>query len=371
MKEVRIAWITFNAFVDTDLYVIQELKKSYIIDWYVIKSGNDKFEYEKEFIALDKEPNINVFTLQCGRRLRSIECIHFYSRLLKKIENKHYDLIYTSLAGAPYFIPVLIPHRNKCKIIMAIHNVHVPKGGTAYYFFKLYNWLAIHSFKYYQTFSQSQFEYLKTLIPKKEVRYIPFILKDYGNATQKRSSDILTFLNFGNIRRYKRLDVLIQAAQKAYENTNKKIRVIIAGKCEDWEEYQKLIKCSEIFDIRLGRVENEDIPNLFNEADYFVAPYQDIAQSGSAVVAINYSVPIIASKLPAFEEYIVNGRNGYLIEPANEYDLEQLIERLINEPDSEYQKVKQQLERDRDTQFSRESIIKRYKDYIDGIIEKE
>ena len=369
MDKSRLAWITFNAFIDTDLYIVRELAGFYDIDWYILKSGNDKYEFVEEIKALKEIPSLKVNMLQCGKRLRSPSCIIFYKKMLDSILKSDPDIIYTSVAGAPYFIPILAKGKIKDRVILAIHNVHVPKGGSAYWFFKFYNSLAIRSFQYYQTFSEDQYQLLKSLIPTKKVFYAPFILKDYGTSKVVRTDKRITFLNFGNIRPYKRIDVLIEAVQRVYEKTNIAMRVILAGKCDDWENYEKLIRYPELFDLRIYRIDNDEIPDLFSEADYFVAPYQDIAQSGSSVVAVNYGIPLIASRLPAFEEYVEDGVTGRLIEPANVDSLEAVISDIVESSNSGYDEMVNHLIRKREELFSTESVVKRYREFIDGIIE--
>ena len=365
----KIAWITFNAFIDTDIYVIRELSNYYQIFWYIIKSGNDKFEYVKEIDELSGQTNIIVQKLQCGRRLRNLECISFYKKLLKEVDNILPDVIYTTMAGAPWYIPVLYCYGEKKKTIIAIHNVHVPKGGGAYAFFKRYNSFTIKKFINFQTFSRDQYELLKQISKEKNIFYAPFILKDYGKSEKTRNDQRITFMNFGNIRPYKRIDVLIEAAQSAFEKTNREFRVIIAGKCDEWEQYQKLIKYPQLFDFRIRRLKNSEIPDLFIETDYFVAPYQDIAQSGSSVVAVNYGIPIIASSLPAFMEYIEDEKNGYLMKPADKDDLEQIIVKILNNHQSNYSKLKENLIEKREKCFSAELICSKYREFFDGIIE--
>ena len=370
MEKKVVVWITFNAFLDTDLYIVKELKKFYKIDWYIIRSENDKFEYLDVLEKMDNQDDLTVNLRICGRRLRKVECILFYRAMLTEIREKSPNLIFTSMAGAPYFIPVLALSISRENVIMAIHNVHVPKGGSAYYFFKLYNQLTVISFKHFLVYSKSQYKDLKIAAPKKEIVYAPFVLKDYGEANKKRTSELVSFLNFGNVRDYKRLDVLINAAQKTYEKTGIKFRVIIAGKCDNWEKYQQNIKYDFLFDIRMGRVENSEVANLFNECDYFVAPYQDIAQSGSSVVAINYGKPIIASKLPAFEEYIEDGKTGFLIRPANVEDLTKVMSNILNQKNYEYYKMVDNLKKSREYYFSTDAIVKKYREFFDNVIQK-
>ena len=370
MSRKNIAWITFNAFIDTDLYIVRELASLYNIHWFVLKSGNDRFEYRDEILAIGNNSEIDIEMLECGARLRSLECVSFYKNLFRKIADLHPDIIYTSLAGAPYFIPMLAGSRIKNKVILAIHNVHVPKGGTSYWFFKCYNALALRAFSHYQTFSEDQYKHLKKAVSGRDSYWAPFILKDYGKATRAREDSRITFLNFGNIRPYKRIDVLIEAAQRAYTKTGIPFRVIIAGQCENWKEYETMITQEELFSLDIRRIANEEIPNLFAEADYFVAPYQDIAQSGSSIVAVNYGVPLIASKLPAFEEYIRDGETGILIEPANVASLESKIEAILLSHNAAHPAMVKRLIEMRETLFSTEAVVKRYKEFIDGVIER-
>lgn len=368
IKKKNLIWITFNAFIDTDIYVVKELSKYYSIEWYIIISGNDKFEYMSSIAEIKEKSDIKIRINVCGRRLRSLKCIKFYNDFFKNIKKKNDAVIFTSMAGAPYFIPFLALKTNINKVIVAIHNVHVPKGGSNYNFFKFYNKLTISRFKNFVTYSRSQYNDLCMVTNnKKSILCVPFMLKDYGKSTRERNNKEITFLNFGNIRDYKRIDVLIEASQKVYELTKKRFKVIIAGQCNNWDKYQRLIKYDFLFDIRIGRVENEEIPNLFNETDFFVAPYQDIAQSGSSIVALNYSKPTIASKLPAFEEYIINRETGYLIKPADVDSLTSVMKKIIDSNLKEYNKLVQNLEKNRDKFFSTSSIIEKYRRYIDGL----
>ncbi len=370
MKKKKVAWITFNAFLDTDLYIVRELTKFYEINWYIVRSKNDKFEYLDTLENMRDKHDLKINMCVCGRRLRKPECILFYKKMLFEIKKQKNDLLFTSMAGAPYFVPTLLLITKSEKTIMAIHNVHVPKGGSAYTFFKFYTWLTICHFKYFQTFSKSQLKDLKNIAVGKDIMYAPFILKDYGEPSRERTSKLITFLNFGNIREYKRIDVLIEAAQKAYEETGKSFKVIIAGKCDHWDEYKKIIKYDFLFDIRIGRVENDEVANLFNECDYFVAPYQDIAQSGSSVIAINYDKPLIASELPAFKEYINDKENGYLIRPANVKDLtDVMIEILINNNQG-YSQMVDKLKDSKNQCFSTDAIIAKYREFFDYVIGK-
>ena len=194
----------------------------------------------------------------------------------------------------------------------------------------------------------------------------PFLLKDYGNPTNNKSK-VITFLSFGNIRDYKRIDVLINAAQNAYDKTKKLFKVIIAGNCDNWVKYQSLIRYPQLFDLRIGRVENDDIPNLFGESHYFVTPYQDIAQSGSVIVGINYECPIIASDLEAFREYVKDGETGWLIRPADVDDLTTVMVDILDTDNADYEKMRNRVRKIKVTEFNTQVIIHKYIAFFDSL----
>ena len=176
----------------------------------------------------------------------------------------------------------------------------------------------IKTIKNYQTFSQSQYNLLKATYKKKNVFYAPFVLKDYGAPKMTPNEEYVTFLNFGRIRGYKCIDVLIRAAEKVQKETQKKFKVIIAGGCNDWINYQKFIKHPSLFELPIENIPNDQIPDLFGRTHYTVLPYQDIVQNGVLMVCINYSKPSILRKLPAFEEILTDGKDSFFIDPANE-----------------------------------------------------
>ena len=357
-SEKKIAWISSSAFLDTDYYIVPLLMRRMEIDWYVLKQESETTDYDKEIQALiSHEARIHIVNV-C-KKSYSLKRFQQYKNLLNEIRS-NYNNYYIEMFGMPFFVPMAYMYLGKSKTIMAIHNVHVPKGGINYNIAKVYRDITIKLFKNYQTFSKSQ---MNVLLKKREdakVHFIPFIPKDYGKPKEKIKGKELSFLSFGNIRPYKRIDVLIDAAQQAYDETHIPFYVIIAGQCNDWSAYEKKIRYPELFDLRLHRIKNEDIPGLFAESDYFVAPYQDIAQSGSAIVAINYEKPIIASRLEAFEEYINNGENGFLISPADTNELKTVIINILQNNDMIYEDLVINIKKTKCDYFNQESIIKKY-----------
>ncbi len=368
-KKQKILWITdAEAFLSVDIEIIPCLIEEFNIDWFVIKKASKMIDCQEKLNHLNNHCSLNIQYITIGERERSLKTVKSYFGLFNKVKSTDYDILYTCLSGSPVFMALLIILSNKKKTVLGIHNVHVPDGGTRPLYNKLNNKIAIRTFKNFQTFSNSQYNLLRKITnDNKRIMMAPLTQPDFGKATVTTDHNIIKFLSFGNIRTYKRIDVLIDAAEKAYNTTQKQFRVIIAGKCENFKPYKDKIVHSELFDLRIERVDSKDIPNLFEEADYFVAPYQDIAQSAAIIVAINYLKPVIASKLPAFEEYIEDGVNGYLFSPASIDELASIFVNILND-NSNYQNLKDGLVETVNKKTSPGAISKIYIKFFTEII---
>jgi len=364
----KIAWISVPAFISTDMFIIPEVSKYYQLDWYLLVRENEKIDFLEQANLLKEEGKIGFNLVYTHFRSSDPRTLIEYKNFLSIIKENNYDIIYNVMIGIPYYMPLLRYIIGTKKTLVAIHNVHVPKGGSLYWPSVLYTKFTINSFKYFQTFSESQKRELKAKAPNKYCDNVNFVLMDYGRPTHITKNDETVFLSFGIIRDYKRIDVIIQAAQIAYEKTGKKFKVIIAGSCDNWEPYQKMIRYPELFDLRIMRIEDEEIPNLFAETDYFLAPYQDIAQSGSAIIALNYNIPIIASKLEAFQTYVIDGVTGYLMSPACVEDLTNIIIKILKADSESNNTMKETIAKMKQELFSAEVVCQMYRKNIEAVL---
>ena len=362
-----IIWITPRFFVETDIYAIQLLLNNFRIHWFIIEKTINN-EYGKLIESISNHPNAQVEKILLPAQNRSFKCFLFYYRFLNRVNKMRPDLVYNPIFGMPYYMPLLSFIMKKSKTVVAIHNVTTPKGAKApSVLSKLYTFFVTHAFKNYHTLSPSQCKILKSIAPRANVFFIPFVLKNYGLSSIKKS-DCISFLFFGQILEYKRIDVLIEAAQKVYEKTHIPFIVKIAGNCPFWDKYQKLIKYPELFELNIRRIDNEEIPDLFVSSHYFVMPYQDIAQSGALMVAINYDLPVIASNIPAFVEYISDEENGYIIEPSSIEDLYQVMLKIVTGKGKDYNVLLLNMQQMKNKYFAEESIRFLYTDNFRKII---
>lgn len=124
------------------------------------------------------------------------------------------------------------------------------------------------------------------------------------------SKDNYYILFFGYIRDYKGLDLFLSS----FKLTNKKIHLIIAGKCNDFSYYDDFIKIYKIEDRVhkfLEYIDIQDFAKYFYASDLVVFPYKNIYESGAIQSAFAFSKPVLTSNIEPFIETIENYKNGF------------------------------------------------------------
>ncbi|GAB4118709.1 MAG: glycosyltransferase [Roseiflexaceae bacterium] len=136
-------------------------------------------------------------------------------------------------------------------------------------------------------------------------------------------------LCFGFVRRYKGIIHALEALA-ALPNT---VELVVAG--EFWEPEQDYVLHIERLGLQ-GRVHlfNRYIPNeaigaYFGAADALLLPYLSGSQSGVAMIAIHYGLPVIASDVGGLAETIHHGENGLIVPPGDSGALARAIEQFI------------------------------------------
>ncbi len=140
-------------------------------------------------------------------------------------------------------------------------------------------------------------------------------------------------LFFGMIKPNKGLDTLL----RSWKLLNSSPSLVIAGRLRhlSFAPYQKMID-EELTDtdikLSLRQIPNPERDLLFRSADIIVLPYTHIYQSGVLLLAMSYGIPVIASRLKAFEEIIENDVNGLLVDPEDANGLAHAIDKLATDP---------------------------------------
>ena len=131
-------------------------------------------------------------------------------------------------------------------------------------------------------------------------------------------SDDIVLLFFGYVRKYKGLDILLEALPEAIR-FNKRIKLLVVGEFYDpQEEYTSIIEKHNLGDsVRVVNqfVPNEEIEKYYKAADVVMLPYRSATQSGILNLAYGFYLPVIATKVGGFVEFIDDCKTGILVEP--------------------------------------------------------
>lgn len=373
MDRPIISWITADYFIDVDLPIIAGLREYYRIAWQIVISHTSEIDYEDYVRMLIPDPGENLKIVFIYEKYRRRDLRMFFSDLdvVRRAKATAPDFYYISGFMFPWGVllqRVLLPVD---KVVMACHNVSTPKGATK-------SWLAdrimrfvLRHFKNIQVFSKSQHAVLKRRYKHKNVLEAPLALKDYGPPTREaeaKDREIVRFLNFGIIRDYKRVDLLIEAGCAIYERGYRNFRIVIAGSCAEWnEKYAPLIRHPEIFILDIRRIPNEEVADLFAGSDYFVMPYQDIAQSGAITVAFQYHLPVIVSDIPPFREFVEEGKTGLYFKSEDAMSLADTMQFVLDHHASIHSFLKENQAEFVQENLSTDSIVKRYYSYFEKL----
>ena len=132
------------------------------------------------------------------------------------------------------------------------------------------------------------------------------------------STDEKYILFFGFIRKYKGLDILLDA-MKDERIKAAGIKLIVAGEYYgDSESYTQQIANNGIADnvhLFTEFIPNNDIRYYFSAADLVVQPYRSATQSGITQVAYHFEKPMVVTNVGGLAEVVPDGKTGFVTEP--------------------------------------------------------
>lgn len=128
------------------------------------------------------------------------------------------------------------------------------------------------------------------------------------------NAKILLF--FGFIRKYKGLDLLLEAMAKV---RNQNIKLLVAGEFyEDEKAYQEKIDQLGIRDnliLKTGFIPDSDVRYYLCAADAVVQPYRNATQSGVTPLAYHFERPMIVTNVGGLPALVPDGKVGLVCEP--------------------------------------------------------
>lgn len=121
---------------------------------------------------------------------------------------------------------------------------------------------------------------------------------------------------FGLVRKYKGLDILIDALGKTKDTT---IKLLVAGEFYDEEQpYREQIgklKLDGRIIIHNKFIDGPDVKHFICAADCVIQPYRDATQSGVTPVAYHFEKPMIVTNVGGLPEMVPHNKAGLIAEP--------------------------------------------------------
>lgn len=154
----------------------------------------------------------------------------------------------------------------------------------------------------------------------------PLPVQSVAKAAFGYKSDDFVVLFFGQLKRVKRLDLLLKAAAIARSRGGDRIRLLVAGSAADSDlaAIKQMISdegLSGTVQLHARYIPNEDLPRYLASADLAVLPYDNIYQSGVVLLAMTNGVPVLTSDIPGMLEVVDHGRTGLTFRAGDSNDL--------------------------------------------------
>lgn len=176
------------------------------------------------------------------------------------------------------------------------------------------------------TMSEKVMADLKVFAPSAPAQFVPHPLYDnFGEKINKSearkhlqiSENEFVFLFFGFIRKYKGLDLLLEAVHKLKEKS-KNFKVLIAGEFyEDRKQYDELIqqlKINEQLILKTDFIPDSEVKYYLCAADIVVQPYRNATQSGVTPLAYHFEVPMIVTNVGGLPALVPHQKVGLVCE---------------------------------------------------------
>jgi len=332
----NLIYITNDTWWDTDISMFPQLSEKFNIDVFVNTSTVYYIKYPKKESNYVKSITEYVTNYRNRNIKKIFDSTSYFIKFFKKYKNVK-GIIFYVFCSDPYFNLLFLLFTPPHKVIISIHDFEEHEGTSL--MAKLFKSIFYKRYNFFNFYDQNQSEKFHFCYSKKKIFSIEMPLKDFGKPKglikiKKKGKRI--FLFFGLIEDYKRLDIFIKAANIIDE----KAHFVIAGKCNSWNKYEKLMKNKLNFSCFIEFIENEKIPDFFSQADFLVLPYSDVSQSGPLLIAYNYNVPIIASDNEFFSNMIIDGYSGFIFKNNNMNELYNIMNSLSDISDNEYNELK-------------------------------
>lgn len=364
-NKFKLNYITIPSWWDTDVTLLPSLIKNNIeINLIVIIPHiNSKYSVS-EINHFCLTNNIKVDFLIRKKRIGHISNIWIALRvcaILLRNKSKDHTWTFFEYFTDPY-LNIFLLLVNKNKALISFHNYKEHSGQSGNIIDIFFKSIYLKKFKLFHLHSEEQFKLFNKDFLDKESVFTTMPLKDFGMPESnelKKHLNSTNFLFFGYIKEYKNLNFLIESFERL---ENKNTTLTIAGNCDDFGKYDRLIIKRDQYNLNIRFIENKEISAFFLNADFLVLPYVDSTQSGPMLIALNYNLPIIASNVEPFNNIIENKIDGLLFDLNDNFSMTETLKLACEIKETKYESMRlnQKIKIDHYSELSQNNGYKLY-----------
>ncbi len=176
------------------------------------------------------------------------------------------------------------------------------------------------------TMSAKVMQDLRLFTQKKAQQVVHPLYDNFGEAVSKQfarewlglPAEEKLILFFGFIRKYKGLDLLLEAmALEPLRSSG--IRLLVAGEFyEDEAPYQQLISARQLSQqviLHTRFISDSEVKYYLSAADFVIQPYRSATQSGVTPLAYHFEKPMLVTNVGGLPDLVPDGKVGLVAEP--------------------------------------------------------
>lgn len=288
-----------------------------------------------EFVSsVDKNIQIQIYDQPRLYNLKNLKLVLNFLSLIK-----HFNTDIVHIQGGHFWLSFALPILKvfKYKVVVTVHDPK-PHIGENYLRTRMTNFFGrlfsdkifVHGIKMKEIMVK-EYNY-----PEENIHIIPIgehNVEPFKKYEQKNlQEDCNTVLFFGRIWEYKGLDYLIKA-EPLISKEVPDIKLVIAGKGEDFKRYEDLMINKSKFVIYNHYISYKEGAELFQKSNLVVLPYIDASQSGVVITAYGFKKPVVATDVGSIPEIVDNNITGIIVPPKDHVKLAEAIITLLKNDD--------------------------------------
>ena len=261
------------------------------------------------------------------------------SNILSKIKMIQPDIIHIHTPSILGWEALIVAKMYKIPVVGTYHTLlpdflkYLPMNVNKSDFAKQFTWGYTRNFYNMCDLVTTPSIAMKKELKKNGIKKVTFLsngvdIEKFKKIKSKKNGNVI--LHVGRIGYEKNIDIILKAFHELFK-TNKKVRLVIAGKgpaLESLVSLSKQLGMSKNVEF-LGAIDHDKLPRLYSSADVFVTASTVETEGLVILEAMASGLPIVGVNKLAIPYIVKNGRNGFLVKVGDYQKISESINKLL------------------------------------------